>query len=282
MKIIDFTKPASIEETCSLLNQLDSKAVITAGGTSFQFKTGNAVKTAVDINALNLAGIEVREDSFCIGALTKIAELQNFTNNGWVLGKVAKKLSTQQIRNMCTLGGCVAQVFPWSDFPVVLLALDAEINTVNSKKSKAYRAHDFFKQQPAKILNSKTLVTDICISKVLDSSGFGYHKEVRTSGGFSTLTVAAYIKIDNNKIADIKLAAGGALGLPIRLTAIENELKGQRASSSLFNDIVPPHAQKIKWQAKEGASDEYIAHLAKTIIIDVLNEALKESASEAK
>ena len=282
MKIIDFTKPVSIEETCSLLKQLGSKAIVTAGGTAFQFKTGDAEKTAVDINSLDLVGIETRNNSFCIGALTKISEIQSFSNSGWVLNKVAKKLSTQQIRNMCTLGGCIAQIFPWSDFPVALLALDAEINTINSKGSKAYDALDFLKQQPAKILKNQTLITDICVSKVSASSGFGYHKEVRVSGGFSTLTVAAYIEVENNTISEVRVAAGGALGLPIRLTAIENALKGQSADSSLFNDIVPRHAQNIKWQAKEGASDEYTAHLANTIIVDVLNEALKESASEVK
>ena len=282
MKIIDFIKPKTIEKTCSLLDQLGSDAVVTAGGTAFQFHKKDTEKTAVDINSLDLDGIEVRDNEFCIGALTKISEMRSFSKSGWVLNEVAKKFSTQQIRNMSTLGGNIAQIFPWSDFPVALLVLDAEINTVNSKGSKTYSAVDFFKQQPTGILKNKTLITDICVSKVLKSSGFGYHKEVRTSGGFSTLTVAAYIKLENNTISQVRLAVGGALGLPVRLTAIESALKGQNADSSLFMKIVSPLAQDIKWQAKEGASDDYIGHLAKTIIVDVLNEALKESKSEER
>ena len=276
MKIVDFVKPETIDEVFSHLNQLGPNAVIIAGGTSFQFVTGETEKTAIDITSLDLKGIKVNADSFCVGALTKISEIQSFSNDGWVLSKVAKRLSTQQIRNMSTLGGNIAQVFPWSDFPTVLLAINAKINTVSSEGIKIYDAVDFFKQQPSQILNNKALITKICIPKISGSSGFGYHKEVRTSGAFSTLTVAGFITCNNNIITDIKLAASAAIGFPTRLTAIENALKGQNADISLITEIIAPLVADIRCKGKEGASDEYAANLAKTIILDVLNEAISE------
>jgi len=121
MKVVDFVKPESVEETASVLHELGHKAALIAGGTSFQFSKSEAEKTAVVLDIESLKGITKESNSFVIGALTNISDLQEFSADDWVLDRVAKKFSSQQIRNISTLGGNIAQVFPWSDFPVVLL-----------------------------------------------------------------------------------------------------------------------------------------------------------------
>jgi CO/xanthine dehydrogenase FAD-binding subunit len=282
MIISDFIKPKNIEEAVEVLHQLGSKAVIMAGSTAFQFLTTDAEKTAIDINLLDLKEIKLNQGTFSVGALTTVSTIQEFSAEGWVLNRVAKKLSTQQIRNMSTLGGNIAQVFPWSDFPVALLALDAEITTFDGKNSKIYKADEFFKQQPAKLLNNKLLIVEVNIPSVTDKSGFGYHKEVRTSGGFSTLTGAAYITCENGFIKDVKIAAGAALGLSSRLTVIEDELKGKPAEKNVIDDVVKSLIKEYSWKGKEGTTDSYAAHLAEVIMSDVLTEALQNAKGEVK
>ena len=273
MKIVDFKKPETLNEAHSMISEPDKKTVIMAGGTSFQFLSEDSEKTAVDINSVLPKGISAKNNNFTIGAATNIVELQEYSAQGWVLNNVAVKLSTQQIRNMSTLGGNIARVFPWSDFPVALLAVNAEIS-VNNGSEKTYSSEDFFNQQPAHLLKNNVLITSVQVPIVSEGSGFGYHKEVRTTGGFSTLTVAAYLKCDNNIITEVNLAAGAALGLPVRLKAIEEALIGKLAEFSSFEEAVPSLINKYPWKGKEGASNEYAVHLAETIIIDVLKESL--------
>ena len=281
MKIVDFVRPKTVEKACLLFQQLEEKAVIVAGGTAFRFLSDDSEKTAIDISALRMNGIKKDKDSFIIGAGTNISEILEFKSDGWVLNKVAKKFSNQQIRNISTIGGNIARIFPWSDFPVALLALGAKI-TINDGKERTFTAKDFFKHQPTThLLKHKALITEIHVpalvtnNKQLTSSGFGYHKEVRTLTGFSTLTVSAYIKCESGTISEVSLAAGAALGLPIRLTKIENELKNKPAETLSFEKIVPSLIKDIPWKGKEGATNEYAEHLAKVVVLDVLNEALK-------
>jgi CO/xanthine dehydrogenase FAD-binding subunit len=282
MVINDFIKPKSIEEAVTVLHQLGSKAVLMAGGTAFQFMKTKAEKTAVDINLRELKTIKKKQSSFCIGALTNISAIHEFTADGWVLDHVAKKFSTQQIRNMSTLGGNIAQVFPWSDFPVALLALEAEIKTIDGITEKTFKAEEFFQQQPAKLLNNRLLITEISLPAVTIGSGFGYHKEVRTSGGFSTLTGAAFLKCENDLIKDVKISAGVALGLPTRLTAIEDELKKKPAEEKVISDTVKSLIKNYSWKGKEGTTDSYATHLAGVVISDVLTAALKNAKYEVK
>jgi aerobic carbon-monoxide dehydrogenase medium subunit len=282
MVISDFIKPKNIEEAVTVLHQLGSKAVLMAGGTAFQFLTTDAEKIALDITALGLKKIKQNNGSYSIGALTTISEMQDFSDQGWMLNSVAKKFATQQIRNMSTLGGNIAQVFPWSDLPVALLALGAEITTFDGVTDTVHKAENYFKKQPARLLNNKSLITYISVPAVTDNSGFGYHKEVRTSGAFSTLTAAVYITCENNVIKDVKLAVGAALGLPKRLTAIEDELKGKAADKTIVDEVIKSLVSSYSWKGKEGTTDSYAAHLAGVIITDVLTAALQNAKGEVK
>jgi aerobic carbon-monoxide dehydrogenase medium subunit len=312
MRIVDFKKPKNLDEVCFMTSELGEKAIIMSGGTSFQFLTEDTERVAIDVNSAIPKGINTDKSFFKIGATTTIADLQEYSAYGWVLNNVANKLSTQPIRNMSTLGGNVARIFPWSDFPVALLALDAQINvsdetekknipkpiysskleqkcqsssehsTSHNKNGLAYKAEAFFKQQPAHLLKNKTLITSIEVPIVPNGSGFGYHKEVRTSGGLSTLTVAAYLKYNKNIITDVKIAAGAALGLPVRLKAIEEALIEKSANNISFEEIVPVLIHNYPWKGKEGASNEYAQHLAETIIIDVLKESLLDAEGGTK
>ncbi len=281
MKIVDFKKPKILSDAYNMAIDLGNDCIIMAGGTSFQFMPDGPEKTAININKVIGKKIKEEENSFIIEAGSRIADIQEFKKEGWVLDTVATKLSTQQIRNMSTIGGNIARIFPWSDFPVALLALKAKIRAFEGCKID-FKAKDFFAQQPANLLKNKAIVTSVQIPKLTSSSGFGYHKEVRTSGGFSTLTAAAFVQIKKNKIKKIRIAAGAALGLPTRLKAIEKDIKGKNATEQTIKNAVIKHIESFSWKGKEGASDKYALNLAKTIISDVVLSALKQAEGGKK
>ena len=98
----------------------------------------------MDITRLGLHGIREESGTFRIGATTRIAALQKHHEAGWVLDRVAMHLASQQIRNMSTLGGNIARVFPWADFPVALLALGAEMVIAGDGGERVVGADEFF------------------------------------------------------------------------------------------------------------------------------------------
>jgi CO/xanthine dehydrogenase FAD-binding subunit len=141
MKLNEFIIPEDLKAAKSALKKLGERGFAVAGGTSLHF-LGVTEKTAVDLSHLGLSGIKKKGGSFLVGATTSLGELMKFRGQGWVLDQVALHTSTQQIRNMSTLGGNIVRVFPWNDFPVALLALDATM-CIEGGKEKVYSADEY-------------------------------------------------------------------------------------------------------------------------------------------
>jgi CO/xanthine dehydrogenase FAD-binding subunit len=278
MKLNEFIIPDDLRAAKSALKKLGDKGFAVAGGTSLHF-LGLAEKTAVDLTHLGLSGIKKTGGSFLVGATTNLGELMKYQSAGWVLDRVALHTSTQQIRNISTLGGNIVRVFPWNDFPVALLALDATMY-VEGAKEKAYSADDFFDGQPVRLFKPGQLLTRIEVPVLKKGQGFGYHKEVRLHAGFSLMTAAAVVTVKAGRIKEVRVAAGAGIALPARLPLVEAALEGQSAEAPSLNQAVANGTTELSWKGKEGMSDQYAAHLGRVVLMDVLSAALLQAKGE--
>jgi carbon-monoxide dehydrogenase medium subunit len=279
MKLSDFRQPATLAEATAVLKELGDKAMPLAGGTALHFLTTLKDKIAVDISGLGFNKITDTGSAFEIGATTIVSDLMK-TSPGFVLGKVAKTLSTNQIRHMATVGGNIVSIFPWADFPVALLALDGEASICgNSDRNVAF--DEYFKGQPSRLFEAGDLLKSIKVSKLKSGEGFGYHKEVRTAAGFSMATSAAKVKVADGKIETVRVAVGACIGIPRRLTEVEDALKGIKADWNEINAVVVEQTKSRKWKSIEAQGVEYTAHLAKTVITDAIFEACSNAEKGA-
>lgn len=272
MKLVDFRIPTRLDEARSLLKELGPSALPLAGATSLVFAPGKDPKTAVDITRLGLDGIRRDNGTFIVGSTTRLAALQKHHADGWVLDRVAERLASQQIRNMSTLGGNIARVFPWADFPIVLLALGAEM-VIAGDAERIVGADDFFSSQPARFFKGGELLTAVRVPVLGAGCGFGYRKQTQSSFGFSLMTVAAWIERDGAKVRRARVAAGAGIPFPARLGAIEQAVTGQDAGEALFADAAAKGLSGVKFKSAAGMSEEYIAHLASVLVRDALTEA---------
>jgi CO/xanthine dehydrogenase FAD-binding subunit len=277
MKIIDFVRPGSIENARVTLHELGEQGMPIAGGTALHFLKNQKPVTVVDISGLGFKGIADEKNGYRIGATTPLADIQEYRAERWAFHEVTRRLATHQIRNVSTLGGNIACVFPWSDLPVSLLALDATI-TIHGDKTYEMPATKFFEKQPARFLRTQgDIVSDVFIPKLGAHTGFGYHKEVRTMSGFSQMTMATVMHLEGDTIQSVRVAAGGALPIPQRLAETEEALTGQTADANLFQSIARETTKDIPWRGKEGMSEEYSRHLASIVLNDVLTHALNHA-----
>jgi len=281
MKLVDFKIPTRLDEARGILKQLGSTALPLAGSTSLVFAAGKDDRVAVDITRLGLHGIRKESGIFRIGATTTIAALQNHHEDGWVLDRVAKHLASQQIRNSSTIGGNIVRVFPWADFPVVLLALNAEMIIAGDDGERTVTADEFFSGQPTRLLKAGELLVAVKVKAVPLGSGFGYRKEVRAHMGFSVMTAAAVLEADGKKIKSARVAVGAGVPFPARLKAVEDALIGKPASESLFGETAARGAEGLKVKSAVGNTDEYTAHLAPVVIGDALGDAWKETGTKS-
>ncbi len=275
MKLKDFIIPKTVREARAALKKLGDNGLVVAGGTALHFY-GDQERTAVDITRIGLSGIRKKGGICRVGATTTLAELMAYSTKGWVLDLVARQTSTQQVRNISTLGGNVARVFPWADFPVVLLALDAEF-VLLGKKERVVTADEFFDGQPARLLKHGDLLAWVEVPLLKAGQGFGFHKEKRVSASFSLMTMSALITIKGGKIREARVAAGSGVPFPRRLTAVEDLLKGRAPSAEVIAEAVRQGTAGVPWKGKEGMSDEYAAQLARVVLADVLEAALRQA-----
>ena len=117
-----------------------------------------------------------------------------------------------------------------SDMANVMVALDAGIKTTGHQ----FKASEFFSvMHSVDLLEPGELVTEITIPK-LPGYRTGYLKmRLRESIDFAVTALAYAYKEENGVIVDAKLAAGGIAPVPVRLTAAENVLIGQKKSLDL-------------------------------------------------
>ena len=117
-----------------------------------------------------------------------------------------------------------------SDMANVMVALDAGIKTTGHQ----FKASEFFSvMHSVDLLEPGELVTEITIPK-LPGYRTGYLKmRLREAIDFAVTALAYAYKEENGVIVDAKLAAGGIAPVPVRLTAAENVLIGQKKSLDL-------------------------------------------------
>lgn len=279
MKIADFAIPSNLAEARSLLKQLGPQGVPLAGATSLVFMPGDEAKTGVDITRIGLSGIRRSNGSFSIGATTPISDLQKYHEAGWVLDRVALRFVTQQLRNVATLGGNIARVFPWADFPTVLLALGAEMVVASDAVRQAF-ADDFFASQPARLFKPGDLLTEIRVPAVASPAGFGYRKETRAASGFSLSTAAVRVELEGRQLKSVRVAIGSCIPMPARIPALEQALTGEPARPEALRAAIPVTLNGLRFKEADGMSSEYIQHLTEVIVGDALEEAVREAKGD--
>ncbi len=276
MNYIDFKSPTGLAEARSMLKELGDRASPVAGSTLHVFLRDESPKVAVDILRLGLSGIRLMNGEYHIGATTTVSDLLEHRQPGWVLDRVAKAFVTQPIRNMATIGGSAVRVFPWSDLPIALLALNADL-VITGDDERVMAAPKFFETQPFHHLQPGDLLTSVRVPALGAGQGFAYHKDRRTSTDFSRCTVAAWLALEEGRIADVRIAVGAAVPMPRRMEAAEEALKGARPGPAAFAKAVEAGIDTLRWKGLHGISDEFARHLASVLIVDVLTQAHEEA-----
>lgn len=281
MRLTEFLRPGSVAEAHRMMQELGPAGLVLAGGTALNFMRDETPKVVVDITRLGLSFIRQEGEFFAVGATTPLVDLQRFRAPGWELHEICRRIATQQIRNLSTIGGNVCRVFPWADTPVALLAMDARF-VVQSDREVVLGAYEFFEHQPAQRFSNGDILTSIRVPLLLPGQGMGTVKVVRTAAAFSMATVVAFLQLDGNRISRARVAAGSAIPFPRRLPSVEQALTGAEASVESFREAAKKAGFDAPWRGREGMSPEYSLHLAEVTIVDALELAASSAHRRAR
>jgi carbon-monoxide dehydrogenase medium subunit len=280
----EYFRPATLAEAISILSQ-NKDAKLLAGGHSLipAMKMRLAQPVAlVDIGRIKeLSGINFANGQLTIGAMTTqgaIAASEVVKKNCPILAEASGQVGDTQVRNRGTLGGSLAHADPAADVPTVMVALDATLTATGPGGRRDIPASAFFTSLLTTALQADEVLTSITINTSGLGKGGAYLKHPHPASGYAVVGVAAVVGLDGGKCAGVRVAIGGSVANPVRVSAAESALNGQEPSEA---NIAAAAAKAAEVKASMNdwyASAEYRQSLATTLT----KRALTKAAERAK
>ncbi len=186
----------------------------------------------IDISRIKeLSGIRESGGRIEIGATTvhhDIATSKVLLDKCPVVADAAAEIGDPQVRNRGTIGGSIAHADPASDFPAVILALDAELQLRGKSGARTVKAADFFQGFYTVNLQPSEIITAISFAPM---KAAGYAKLHQRASHYAIVGVAAALDIKGGVIQSARIGLTGATTHAVRLANVEKALAGQKASA---------------------------------------------------
>jgi carbon-monoxide dehydrogenase medium subunit len=224
----EYVKPKSLKEALHLLHFHGDQGKLLAGGHSLipMMKLRLAQPgVLIDIADLpGLAGIAVNDGRVTVGALTTHATLAasaELREHAPALWDAANNLGDPQVRNRGTAGGACAHGDPASDYPAVMLALDAQFTLAGPAGERSIAARDFFRGMFETALGEDEILTAISFAAQPHSA---YVKLEHPASHYALVGAAASLEIKDGRIASARVAISGAGDVAFRAHDVETGL----------------------------------------------------------
>jgi carbon-monoxide dehydrogenase medium subunit len=276
----DYQAPKTVGEAISLLTQ-NKDAKLLAGGHSLLplMKLRLAQPSMlIDIgNIKELSGIRELGDWIALGAMTTHTQVQwsePVREHCPVLSEAASLIGDMQVRNRGTIGGSLAHSDPAADYPAVVLALGAEIDAMGTKGKRTIKADDFFKGLLTTALNPDEIITEVRVPKT-DKLGIGaaYEELPHPASRYAVVGVAVWLKMDGNKVDNVRVGITGATDHAVRATNLENVLRGNVLDHKLEESASARASDGLTCLGDMFASSDYRAHLLRVYAKRALSKA---------
>lgn len=191
-----------------------------------------------------------------------------------------RRIGGQQVRNMGTIGGNIANGSPIGDTPPALIALGAAVTLRHGDKRRFLPLERFFVDYGQQDRAPGEFVEMITIPYPDPRSIFAVHKiSKRRDEDISALCGAFNLRVEHGQVLDAKIAYGGMAATPKRAKLTEEVLIGQSWSEETVELAVLAMAQDFSPISDARASADYRMLAAQNLLRRVHLESLGETVS---
>jgi xanthine dehydrogenase small subunit len=264
--------PGSVTALATLY-ATEPAATIVAGSTDVGLwvtKQMRSLNPVIFINGLaELQGIHASEDGIVIGAgVTYSHAFETIAAHIPAFASLIDRIGGQQVRNMGTIGGNIANGSPIGDTPPALIALGATVTLRSVTSSRTIALEDYFIEYGKQDRRTGEFVEKLFLPLPKANHHYAIYKiSKRRDEDISALCAAFHLELDEDgKIADIRIAFGGMAGTPKRANHLEAALRGQpwtQETVAATRDVLDnDYAPLTDWRA----TAEYRQLTAKNLI----------------
>lgn len=226
--------PTTLDEALRVLAD-DPTIVLAAGCTDLMVRSAEALHEmdrVIDLLAIpELAGIrEIDSGSGLeIGATTTFSEIRRspaIRSAFPALAEAAGWIGGLQIQNRATLGGNLANASPAGDSLPVLLALDASVVIASATGKREIPYSTFHTGYRKTALQPGEILAAVRLPLPAPGTVQAFRKVgTREAQAISKVVVAMVGRVEDGRVADLRLAAGSVAATPIRLRSAEEAVR---------------------------------------------------------
>ncbi len=280
-----FIVPAGLDDFAAVL-EASPTATVVAGSTDVGLwvtKHMRDIAPVVFISGLDeLKSISVKDGTVSIGAGVTYSEAVSvLAQHIPVLAPLIHRIGGQQVRNMGTIGGNIANGSPIGDTPPALIALGSTLTLRKGAERRTISLQDFFiaygkqDRQPGEFVEAVHVPVPAASEKV------AIYKVTKRRDEDITATLGAFrlALADDGTVAAITIAYGGMAATPKRAFAVEAALLGKPWTEATVEAAMETYAEDYAPLTDMRATAEYRALVARNLLLRFFVETTSGAAS---
>jgi xanthine dehydrogenase small subunit len=257
-----FILPASTSDLADALSD-NPGATIIAGSTDVGLWVTKFMR---DIGPLifvgqiaDLQGIEEGADALTLGAGVTYTTAMPVLNARFPqLTELLLRLGGEQVRNMGTIGGNIANGSPIGDTPPPLIALGASVTLNKGGERRDVPLDKYFIAYGKQDRSPGEFIESVTIPYLPEGEQFAVYKiSKRRDEDISAVCGAFRVRIDAGTISRARIAFGGMAATPKRAAAVEAALAGRSWSEETILAALPAFAEDFQPLTDVRASAAY-------------------------
>jgi xanthine dehydrogenase small subunit len=209
------------------------------------------------------------------GAAVTLGAAVSYTDAGVVLtrrfpalAELWHRIGGQQVRNMGSVGGNIANGSPIGDTPPPLIVLDARIGLRRGTARREVRLEDYFVAYGKQDRQPGEFVESVTIPALPEGEQFAVYKITkRRDEDISALCGAFRLALDDQgRVEAISIAFGGMAATPRRARAVEAALLGKPWNAASIEAAIAAFATDYQPISDMRASAEYRLLVAQNLL----------------
>ncbi len=285
-RIRAFHRPATVAQALRLFQaerRRGGRGGWVAGGTDLVVQRDPRLHWLVDLTRLPLGHVRRVRGGWTIGATTRMAELERskplraFADG--ILCEAAGTCGSEQIRNLATLGGNLANASPACDLAPPLLALDASVVVAGPGGRRTVPLERFFRGVHRTVLNGGLLVEIVVPATPKTArAAWSFQKLGRLQSDIAVVNAAAGIALDAKGVCTWARIALGAVGpTPLRARRAEALLVGRALDRAAVETAAERAAADAKPVTDVRGTAEYRRAMCRVLVTRALEECVRRT-----
>jgi len=289
--VFHYLRPLSLTEAVSWLDIKGSDTVVLAGGTDLMPIIRRGLldcKYVMDVSRLEaLKGFEVDGDRLSIGAgitYSEIAENHDLKQYAPVLVAAARCVGSEQVRNVGTLGGNVANASPAADSIPALMAHNTRVEIARGGALQVKPLPEVVIGAYNTSLHPGDLITRFLLEPLPAPYRAVYQRIVRRKAvSIARISLAGVGRLDDaGHMKDLRLSIGSVMPQPCRLEAAEKLLAGERPAERLFQEAASLVSMQMIRRSGVRPSTKYKKPAVEGLVVRSLFELFGECFCEGQ